>query len=237
MNVKRIGRAVGKLPLVGPLLQRVPGLIGRLRELGPFPGSERYWESRYRTGGDSGPGSYAEVAEFKARVVNGIVREHRVRSVIEFGCGDGNQLSLAEYPRYIGLDVSPAAVSRCIDRFRNDPAKSFFRYDPHCFRDPAGVFQADLSVSLEVVFHLVEDDIYKKYLDDVFGSSRNLVVVFSSNVDGPVRYHERDREFTRDVKEWHREFALIETIPGPRPASKSDFYVFQRTERSYRHDP
>ncbi len=65
-----------------------------------FPGSDKYWEQRYAVGGNSGVGSYGKFANFKAEVINKFVREHKIKSVIEFGCGDGNQLKLANYPSY-----------------------------------------------------------------------------------------------------------------------------------------
>jgi hypothetical protein len=39
------------------------------------------------------------------------VAERRIRSVIEFGCGDGNQLGLMRYPSYLGLDIEPCAAA------------------------------------------------------------------------------------------------------------------------------
>ena len=62
--------------------------------------------------------------------------------MVEFGCGDGNQLSLAQYPRYVGLDVSRTAIGLCQRRFAKDPAKSRFLYDGPCFADRAGLFAA-----------------------------------------------------------------------------------------------
>jgi hypothetical protein len=64
-------------------------------------------------GGTSGPDSYNASAEAKAAFLNEFVRARDVRSVIEFGCSDGNQLSLADYPSYIGLDVSRTAIELC----------------------------------------------------------------------------------------------------------------------------
>src|SRR5579864_6395854 len=75
-----------------------------------FPGSQTYWDQRYAEGGTSGSGSYGEQAAFKAEILNGFVARHGIQSVIEFGCGDGNQLSLASYPSYVGLDVSRTAI-------------------------------------------------------------------------------------------------------------------------------
>ena len=85
--------------------------VARLRHL-TFKGSAKYWEDRYARGGTSGAGSYGRAAEWKAQIVNAWVRELGITSVIDWGCGDGNQLSLADYPRYLGLDRSPSAVRR-----------------------------------------------------------------------------------------------------------------------------
>ena len=86
------------LPLLGDLFRRLyRRAMGSLRGATPFPGSTKYWQERYATGGDSGVGSYEKFAEFKAEIVNAFVSTYGVTSVIEFGCGDGNQLRLATY--------------------------------------------------------------------------------------------------------------------------------------------
>ena len=98
------------------------------------------------------------------------VQAHEIRSVIEFGCGDGNQLSLADYPRYIGLDVSRSAIELCKRRFAGDVTKSFFLYDGTCFADRAGLFTADLAISLDVIYHLTEEAIFEAYMAHLFGA-------------------------------------------------------------------
>ena len=35
-----------------------------------------------------------------------------------------NQLALARYPEYVGLDVSASAVARCAERFASDATKA-----------------------------------------------------------------------------------------------------------------
>ena len=89
---------------------------------------------------------------------------------MEFGCGDGHQLALADYPCYIGLDVSAAAIRLCKDRFSDDRTKSFFLYDGECFVDRVGLFSADLGISLDVVYHLVEDAVFDAYMRHLFES-------------------------------------------------------------------
>ncbi len=121
--------AVSRLMAAAAMRLRVPG-AGGFDTIG-------YWQDRYATGGTSGDDSYGRLASFKAEVVNSFLRQHDVSSAIEFGCGDGHQLSLMTYAKYTGLDVSGAAVTRCIDRFADDPTKSFFVYDPEATMTPS----------------------------------------------------------------------------------------------------
>src|ERR1700692_4583832 len=107
------------------MLSRIRKIFGQKEAFN----SARYWEGRYSQGGNSGEGSYGRLAEFKASVLNTFIREHKIQSVIEFGCGDGNQLTLASYPQYIGLDVSRTVIMKCITKFKSDNTKSFFLYD------------------------------------------------------------------------------------------------------------
>ncbi|MGH7715384.1 MAG: class I SAM-dependent methyltransferase, partial [Vulcanimicrobiaceae bacterium] len=125
-----------------------------------FPGSASYWEARYRTGGTSGAGSYGPLAEFKAAILNEFVRNERVHRVIEIGCGDGAQLALTRYPEYVGVDVSPTAIEQCTARFVHDGNKRFYLYDAL----PNDLGRFDLALSLDVIYHLVEDFIFDSYM-------------------------------------------------------------------------
>ena len=51
--------------------------------------------AEYASGGSSGPGSYGRLAAGKADFLNRFVEDHQIKTVLEIGCGDGNQLSLA----------------------------------------------------------------------------------------------------------------------------------------------
>jgi hypothetical protein len=75
---------------------KMPSTVKRIVAAVRFRDSQSYWEDRYVSGGTSGPGSYDAQAEYKADFLNRFVRENAIGSVIEFGCGDGNQLGLAE---------------------------------------------------------------------------------------------------------------------------------------------
>jgi SAM-dependent methyltransferase len=224
---------IERIPLVGRRAARaVLSLKSNRRDPSSFAGSAPYWERRYGAGGDSGSGSYGRYAAFKAEVLNAFVAEHGVGSVIEFGCGDGNQLALAEYPRYLGVDVSESAVRLCRERFATDPTKSFETLGDYASE------QAELSRSLDVIYHLVEDDAFAAHMQTVFGGARRFVGIYSSNVDdgeGGSMAHVRHRRFTDWVDAHAPEWDVLARVPNRYPyrgrllgGSLADFYFFAR---------
>ncbi len=195
-----------------------------------FGRSADYWERRYATGGTSGAGSYGPVARFKAEVLNDWVERNGVTSVLEFGCGDGHQLALADYPRYTGLDISRSALHHCVRQFAHDETKSFFMYDPSLFVNHR-VIQADLVLSLDVILHLVEDEVFETHLHQVFAAATRYVAIFSSNVaDLASEPHVRHREFVPWVDKQRPDWNLVATVPNPHkgPDSLADFYLYER---------
>jgi hypothetical protein len=192
--------------------------------------SKEYWEERYSGGGDSGAGSYGKMADFKAEIINNFIAENNISSAIEFGCGDGNQLEKFNMESYIGLDVSKTAIDQCLESFEGDEQKSFFLYDPEYSRDNHGIFQADLALSLEVIFHLTEDDLFEKYMFDLFDSAKEYVIIFSSNKDsnnGPP--HVKHRNFTQFIDENLPRWSLKQKIENRYPEeSFSSFYIYEK---------
>ena len=134
-----------------PRFSKLTQLLIYFRQL-IFPGSQNYWEQRYSLGGNSGEGSYGKSAEFKSEIVNKFVRENCIDLVTEYGCGDGNQLTYAEYPQYIGLDISNHAVKLSSKIFSEDSTKNFFVYDPNQFKTNQKKFSAELVLSLDVIY-------------------------------------------------------------------------------------
>lgn len=188
-----------------------------------------YWENRYAHHGNSGAGSFGKLQKFKAEVLNPFVINNQISSVIEFGCGDGNQLSSFNFPTYIGLDISRIAVRLCISKFRSDTNKSFFLYDPDCFEDKHSLFKADLALSLDVVYHIVEDEIFEKYMRHLFSSSNRFVIIYSTDFDSDKVAHIRHRLFSKWVKEKMPNWILVGRIKNKYPdQSKADFFIFKK---------
>jgi len=203
-----------------------------------FKTSKKYWEERYLSGGNSGVGSYGKLADFKAEVINEFIKNNKIATVLEFGCGDGNQLSLLNTENYIGLDVSKTVVEKCTKLFNNDKNKSFFIYEPFCFLDKNHIFSCDLTISLDVLFHLIEQEIFEKYLTDLFSSSKKYVIIYSINYNSSQVGFVKHRNFTNWVETNIKNFKLIKKIPNKYPYDKknskktshSDFYIYAKDE-------
>jgi hypothetical protein len=204
------------------------------QSVGAFEGSDSYWEERYIAGRNSGPGSYGDLAKFKAKILNEFIAAESVQSIIEFGCGDGHQLSLAHYPRYLGLDVSSAAIVKCRALFAGDSSKEFKMMQYY------NSDKADAALSLDVIYHLVEDNIFEKYMTTIFDCAERWVVIYSSNFDGlgeKFAEHVRHRKFTNWITMNRPKWYCFNVIKNKYPftgdfqtSTHSDFYFFARRE-------
>lgn len=188
--------------------------------------SADYWEDRYASGHDSGGGSRGAQARFKAEYVNAFISDHPVRGVVELGCGDGHQLGMLNVPGYIGFDVSPAAIARCRALYAGDASKHFHTTDE--LAHVGSTF--DLALSLDVIYHLIEDDVYARYLADLFGISERWVIVYTSDVGAGASNegtaaHVWHRPVTADIAERFPAWDLVERGPG---MDGSAFYVYGR---------
>ncbi len=106
--------------------------------------------------------------------------------MIELGCGDGAQIALINHPDYIGYDASPTALMLCRERFRGDSDKKFVS-------DPRGQ-QAELALSMDVLYHLDEAD-GSAHLADLFAAAKRFVLIFTTrDASADLPEHIRHRE-------------------------------------------
>jgi SAM-dependent methyltransferase len=211
-------------------ITQVLSKIRRVIDAITFRSSEVYWIERYKRGRNSGSGSYGQLAQFKADVINQFVEENAIGTVIEYGCGDGNQLTLAKYLSYIGFDVSPEAVALCKTLFKNDSTKTFYLMNEYKGQ------RADLTLSLDVIYHLVEDHVFEKYMQLLFDSSHKYVIIYSTNMDDHALTspHVRHRNFTGWVERETSGWILTVRIPNAHAAdasgerSNADFFIYEK---------
>lgn len=196
--------------------------------------SVKYWENRYARGDNSGSGSYDNLAEFKAEVINKFVKSKKIQTVIEFGVGDGNQLLLANYPHYIGLDVSATAIKMCKKLFKGDDTKKFYTLDK--FKNQ----KAQLTMSLDVLFHLVEQDVFEKHIHDLFKASTDFVIIYAAdNNKFQTAEHVKSRKFSDYVNKNITGWKLVQHIPNKYPYDPSnpehttwaDFYIYKHEDK------
>lgn len=220
-----------KTPFVGYFLKKLYRFFKY--HSNPFVSSEDYWLNRYKSGENSGDGSYGDLSEFKATFINGFVTDNNIKSIIELGSGDGNQLTLAKYSNYTGYDISPEAVSICSDLFKNDRTKSFKLMNE--LNDDT----AELTLSLDVIYHLIEDQVFKRYMQQLFSASDKFVIIYSSNTNvnnQDFAKHFKNRKFTDWCEEYlDPRWTLINHTPNKYPfdvktgdGSVSDFFIYQK---------
>lgn len=118
--------------------------------------------------------------------------------------------------------------------FSGDVTKKFKNVDDYSNE------KADLSMSLDVIYHLVEDAVFDAYMYRLFDSSERYVIVYSSNDEKLNHayggYHVKHRNFTAWILANAPGWALMEVLPNMYPfdelnsdsTSLADFYFFKR---------
>lgn len=220
-------------------VRNVPFLVSGLKKLGfrktypsNFESSSQYWENRYALKGDSGDGSYGHLAHFKAEIINDFVTKFNIASIIEFGCGDGAQLEFMKYPSYVGVDVSHTIIDKCRQDYSSDPSKTFVTTSELDTVEP----KYDLALSLDVIYHLVEDSVFDQYMKQLFAATDSWIIIYSSNFDEAAEKmdHVRHRKFTtwieQNCPEWEMHGKVDQRYPFDPAAgdrtSLAEFYIF-----------
>lgn len=188
-----------------------------------------YWERRYRDGRTSGAGSEGDEGAYKAEYLSRFLADHDVKTVVDWGCGDGQVLSLVEFPaqtQYIGVDVSPTIVERMRRDERFDGPRYLF-HTVDSFMTGTRT-QLELALSFDVLFHFPDDNDYRDYLNLLFGSAEKYVMIYSTNyAGGRTARHVYRREFTRDIAlmlgNW--ELRVVET---PLREGLASFFVYEK---------
>jgi len=198
--------------------------------------SDQYWENRYKNNGNSGCGSYNHLATFKADVINEFIKTYAIRVLIDHGVGDGNQLKLLSTDKlqYTGLDVSPTIIERCKTMFKDDVNKQFF----HTSAIPQST-SGELVISCDVLYHLINDDVYYNYIKQLFTYSKKYVIIYANNTDLNHAPHVKFRKFTDYIEKAYPGWRLIKHVANPYKqkiigqqndtTSPSDFYIYEKT--------
>lgn len=177
--------------------------------------SKHYWERRYIDGHTSGVGSRGELAIYKAKVINNFIKKNKIKSLCEFGCGDF-LFNLIKVSEFTGYDVSDYVIEK-------NKLSSKYKFTSNLKELTA----YDLVTSLDVIFHLIEDDVYISYMDFLFKLSKKYVIIYSPNENKEVSIHVKYRKFLNNIS---NNFKLKKFINNPHKGelTQSDFYIFEK---------
>lgn len=174
--------------------------------------AQHYWDRRYRDGRSSGEGSEGAKAIRKAQAVNDLVKSENIASIVDWGVGDGTVLKmLTPDVDYTGIDISAVAIGRLQREWSHEPRRRLVT------PDQVGAIQADLALSLDVIFHCIDDFDYEIHLRRVFASATRFVLIHSSNRDaGRTARHVRWRRFTPYVMRIAPNWQLTDAPDDPK---------------------
>jgi len=98
--------------------------------------------------------------------------------------------------------------------------------------------KAELTLSLHVIYNLVENDVFYTYMERLFDSATKLVVIYSSDIEEQDRYqasHVKHRKFSIWVEKNKPEWELLQHIPNIHPytgcntmGSVAGFYIYKK---------
>jgi hypothetical protein len=193
--------------------------------------SIKYWEERYFNGGNSGNGSYGFLAEYKKDFINQFIIENNIKSLLEYGCGDCNQLSMIKCDDIIGVDVSITAINKCGDIMKNS---KFIHLENNNFP----TIKTDLLLSLDVIYHLIEDNLYEEYIGNIINHGSEYLIIYSADFDNDKDFskHVKPRNFTKNQLLLDN-YGLIEVIENKYKStdhtkgSFSDWYIYKIKNR------
>lgn len=188
-----------------------------------------YWDRRYREGRTSGAGSEGDEGAYKAAYLSKFLADHDVKTVVDWGCGDGQVLELVEFPaqtQYIGVDVSPTIVERMRKRF-DGPRHLFHTVDAFATLTRT---HFELALSFDVLFHFPADEDYHAYLTRLFQSAEKYIMIYATNyAGGRTARHVFRREFTPDIAERFPAWELT-TVETPLREGLASFFVYEKVQ-------
>jgi hypothetical protein len=177
--------------------------------------SKAFWIANYKKGRDSGSGSRGMLAQYKADIVNQFVKDNKIKSVCELGCGISAH-KLWKFKNFTGYDICEQVI---------EENKKFGKFIFTANFDELGTYE--LMLSMDVIYHLTEDENYFNYMKELFGKAERFVCIYSPDINKMTVPQVRYRNFTREVP---GEFELIQFIDNPHKGELtiSDFYFYQR---------
>jgi len=144
-------------------------MLEKIRKKNPLVG-EKYWDNRYRTGGNSGSGSISRNRDWKWEIIKKYCND--LNNIIDVGCGDLLFWEGKDCKNYLGIDISPFVIQK------NKELRKNWQF----ICDSADIQQdikAKIVFCFDVLFHIMDERVYKKILENLTYYSEDLIFVYT----------------------------------------------------------
>ncbi|MCZ7355869.1 MAG: methyltransferase domain-containing protein [Candidatus Methanoperedens sp.] len=141
-----------------------------------------YWDKRYSSGGGSGEGSIGEYRDFKWEVITQYVP--KIDNVLDIGCGDLSFWEGRDCEHYTGVDISPNIIEK---NRKNKPHWNFMISNSEKKLN----LKSDLGICNDVLFHIMDDAIFEKILNNLCEYSKKYIFIFTWNKNPFVKFQYR----------------------------------------------
>lgn len=172
-----------------------------------------YWENIYASGGNSGAGSRGKLKDWKWSQITESIGD--TSNIVDIGCGDMKFIGGHEPINYVGIDISKTIID--VNKLVY-PNYIFYNINADQYIPQ---LRAPVVLCMDLLFHIIDDDIYYKILDNIIKYSSKYIVIYSWDKN-PIplwnlkaRYYgsnkyQKFRNFDNDVKRFEsRGFELI----------------------------
>jgi hypothetical protein len=84
-----------------------------------------------------------------------------------------------------------------------------------------------LVLSCDVIYHLIEENVYKEYMEKIFSMSKKYVIIYAPNINYNESVHVKKREFIEYIFDNYPNFNLVKRI---KKNIGCPFYIFQKND-------
>lgn len=97
------------------------------------------------------------------------------------------------------------------------------------------VEKADMAISMDVIYHLIEENVFEDYMYNLFNSASKYVCIYARNENRRTAMHIKFRKFSTYIEEKFPDWTLEKYIKNRYPydekdpdnTSPSDFYLYK----------
>lgn len=166
--------------------------IGAAAEPAPRPGqarfdNQKFWNERYATNMalGSGIGSRGDVAEQKRDILQQVIDEHAITSILDVGCGDIEIVRKLRFSgEYTGIDLAEVVLSRNAKLM----PRWHFAHGDFVSLAEAEPLRADMVVCMDVLIHQHDPDYYARFVQNLVHATRTIGVVAAYDAPPPTAY-------------------------------------------------